>query len=177
MDTWSIFASLASIASLLMYLTGNKNSQLRQLTFPLTTGLVGFAIGRNAGEFGPATVALIQDPYLLVIISIAFMLVGLTIYLVEALRLDIKISFIILVFLFTIGIPRLIASYNDIAPMIATTDYLTLAKLKENNGSTEEAIKYLRMYSHRVGKPDVKNQVNQKIDDLKHRQFRQDFIK
>jgi hypothetical protein len=176
MDTWNTVASLATILSLLLYLS-NKNSPLRQLSFPITAWIIGFAIGRNGSSFSPATGLLIQDPYLLVILLITFALFGLVIYLVESTKLDVKISFIFLVFLLTIAFPQLIKSYNNIAPMVATQDYLTLAKMKESSGSTEEAIKYLKIYKGRIGRSDIETQIGQKIETLKARQFKQDFIK
>jgi hypothetical protein len=176
MDTWKIVAGLATILSLLLYLT-NKTSPLRQLSFPVTAWTIGFAMGRNGGAIAPAGGLLIQDPYLLVILLISFGLFALTIYLVESAKLDVKISFIFLVFLLTVALPQLIDSYNNIAPTIATQDYLTLAKVKESTGSTEEAIKYLKMYKGRINKPDIESQIGQKIEYLRNRQFRQDFVK
>jgi hypothetical protein len=95
-------------------------------------------------------------------------------YLVESTKPDAKISFIFLVFLVTIAVPQLIKSYNDIAPLVATQDYLALARLKETDGNTEDAIKYLRIYSKRVDGIAIQRQVDERIDSLRKQQFKRE---
>ncbi len=99
---------------------------------------------------------------------------ALAMYLVESIKPDAKISFIFLVFLSTIVVPQIIKSYNDIAPMVATQDYLALARVKENDGNTEEAIKYLKIYSKRIDRADLQKQVNDRIDSLRRQQFKRE---
>jgi hypothetical protein len=99
------------------------------------------------------------------------LLFTLTMYLVESTKPDAKISLIFLVFLITIAVPQLIKSYNDIAPMVSTQDYLSLARLKEADGNTEDAIKYLRIYGKRVERVELQQQVNQRIEGLRKQQF------
>jgi hypothetical protein len=100
----------------------------------------------------------------------------LTMYVVESTKADAKISFIILTFLATIVVPQLIRSYNEIAPMVATQDYLSLARLKENDGNTDEAVKYLKIYSKRVDRVELQKQVNERIESLRKQQFKKENI-
>jgi hypothetical protein len=102
------------------------------------------------------------------------LLFTLTMYLVESTKPDAKISLIFLVFLMTIAVPQLIKSYNDIAPMVATQDYLALARLKEADGNTEDAIKYLKIYGKRVERVELQQQVDQRIDSLRKQQFKRE---
>jgi hypothetical protein len=97
-------------------------------------------------------------------------------YFVESAKAEAKISLIFLAFLSTVVVPQLIESYNKISPQVATQDYLTLARLKESNGNTDEAIKYLRIYSSRVGKTDLQKQVTSKIDTLRKQQLKPDIL-
>jgi hypothetical protein len=173
MTTWTFVASIASILSLIFHLSG-KGSSLRQFTLPTTTALVGYTIGRNNPIFEQTTNALIQDPHLLFMIVLLVLLVALTMYLVETVKPDAKISLIFLVFLTTIAVPQLIKSYNDIAPMVATQDYLALARVKESDGNTEEAIKYLRIYSRRVDRVELQKQVDERIESLRKQQFKRE---
>jgi hypothetical protein len=94
--------------------------------------------------------------------------------LVESTKPDAKISFILLVFLATVAVPQLIKSYNDIAPMVATQDYLALARVKESDGNTDEAIKYLKIYSRRVDRVELQKQVDERIESLRRQQFKRE---
>lgn len=173
MNLWTIGASIASIASLIFHLSG-KGSSLRQFTLPTTTALVGFTIGKHQADLEQTSSLLLEDPHLLLMLIIMMLLFGLTMYLVELTKPDAKISLIFLVFLSTIAIPQLIKSYNDIAPMVATPDYLALARVKESDGNTEDAIKYLKIYSKRVDRVDLKKQVNERISSLHRQQFKRE---
>jgi RsiW-degrading membrane proteinase PrsW (M82 family) len=175
MNTWNTVAILASIVSLILHLSG-KGSSLRQFTLPTTTALVGFAIGSHNSEIEQVSSILLQDPHLLFILLILILFFALTMYIVESTKSDAKISFIILTFLATIVIPQLIRSYNEIAPMVATQDYLSLARLKENDGNTEEAVKYLKIYSKRVDRVELQKQVNERIESLRKQQFKKENI-
>ncbi|WP_373540552.1 hypothetical protein [Chamaesiphon sp.] len=175
MNIWNIGASIASIMSLVFHLSG-KGSSLRQFTLPTTTALVGYALGRNRVEAEQASNLLLQDPHLLFMLIVMLLVFALTLYLVESTKPEAKISFILLVFLSTIAVPKLIESYNNIAPMVATQDYLALARVKESDGNTEEAIKYLKIYSKRVDRVDLQKQVNERIDSLRRQQFKRESI-
>ena len=166
-----LLASIASIASLIFHLSG-KASYLRQFTLPTTAALVGFTIGCHNTAVEQAVNSFAQDPYLLFMLIIMLLLVALAMYLVESTKSEAKISFIFLAFLATVAVPQLINSYNDIAPQVATQDYLTLAKLKENSGNTDDAIKYLKIYSRRIGQIELQKQVNTKIQTLRKQQFK-----
>jgi hypothetical protein len=173
MNVWNIGVSIASVASLIFHLSG-KGSKLRQFTLPTTTALVGFTIGKNQAEFEQASNVLLQDPHLLLILVVMLLLFGLTMYLVESTKPEAKISMIFLAFLTTVVIPQLIKSYNDIAPMVATQDYLALARVKESDGNTDDAIKYLKIYSKRVDRIDLQKQVNDRIENLRKQQFKRE---
>ncbi|WP_373547004.1 hypothetical protein [Chamaesiphon sp.] len=173
MNIWNMGASIASIMSLIFHLSG-KGSTLRQFTLPTTTALVGYAIGRNRVETEQASSLLLQDPHLIFMLIVMVLLFALTMYLVESTKPDAKISFILLVFLSTVAVPQLIKSYNDIAPMVATQDYLALARIKESDGNTDEAIKYLKIYSKRVDRVELQKQVNERIDSLRRQQFKRE---
>ncbi len=172
MNSWTVIASVASIIAVVFHLSG-KASSLRQFTFPITTSIIGLTIGRHYADVSQLTNLLSQDPYLILILAVTILLFGFAMYLVEATKPEAKVSFIILVFLSTVAIPQLIRSYNDISPQIATQDYLTLARLKETSGNTEDAIKYLGIYSKRVGKADLQKQIVGKIDTLRKQQLKQ----
>jgi len=58
--------------------------------------------------------------------------------------------------------------------MVATQDYLTLARIKESDGNTDEAIEYLKIYSRRVDRVEVQKQVNERIDSLRKQQFKKE---
>lgn len=171
MNSSIIIASIASILSLIFHLSG-KASSLRQFTLPMTTALVGFTIGRHNADVEQVSNLFMQDPYLLFMLVTMMLLVALAMYFVEAAKTEAKISLIFLLVLATVVIPQLIKSYNDIAPQVATQDYLTLARLKESNGNTDDAIKYLKIYSKRVGKVDLQKQVSSKIETLHKQQFK-----
>ena len=173
MNTWNIAASIASIMSLIFHLSG-KGSTLRQFTLPTTAALVGYTIGRNKADVEQASSLLLQDPHLLFMLVVMLLLFALTMYLVESIKPDAKISLIFLVFLSTIAVPQLIKSYSDIAPMVATQDYLALARVKESDGNTEEAIKYLKIYSKRVDRIELQKQVDERIDSLRKQQFKKE---
>jgi phosphoglycerol transferase MdoB-like AlkP superfamily enzyme len=173
MNTWTLAASVASIVSLIFHLSG-KGSGLRQFTLPTTTALVGFTLGRNRSDVEQASSLLLQDPHLLFMLVVMMLLFALTMYLVEATKPEAKISFIFLVFLATIAVPQLIKSYNDIAPMVATQDYLMLARVKESDGNTEDAIKYLRIYSKRVERADLQKQIDERIENLRKQQYKRE---
>ncbi len=175
MNSSIIIASVASVVSLVFHLSG-KASSLRQFTLPTTTALVGFTIGRHHGEVEQVSSLFLQDPYLLFMMVAMLMLVALAMYLVESAKAEAKISLIFLAFLSTVVVPQLIESYNRISPQVSTQDYLTLARLKESNGNTDEAIKYLRIYSSRVGKTDLQKQVTSKIDTLRKQQFKPELL-
>lgn len=175
MNSSILIASIASIASLIFHLSG-KASSLRQFTLPTTTALVGFTIGRHYAEAEQVANLFLQDPYLVFMLMTMMMLVALAMYFVESAKTEAKISLIFLAFLATVVIPQLIRSYNDIAPLVSTQDYLTLARLKESSGNTEDAIKYLRIYSSRVGKTDLQKQVIGKIETLRKQQLKTGFI-
>jgi hypothetical protein len=175
MNSSILIACIASIASLIFHLSG-KASSLRQFTLPTTTALVGFTIGSHKPEVEQVSNLFMQDPYLLFMLATMMMLVALAMYLVESAKTEAKISLIFLLVLTTIVIPQLIKSYNDIAPQIATQDYLTLARLKESNGNTDDAIKYLKIYSKRVGKVELQKQISSKIDTLRKQQFKPDNV-
>jgi hypothetical protein len=104
------------------------------------------------------------------------MFFGLAMYMVEQSKAEAKVSLIFLVFLSTIVIPQLVKSYNEISPTIAPQDYLTLARAKENSGYIEDAIKYLNIYSKRMNQVKIQRQVNSKIENLRNKQFKQDFV-
>jgi hypothetical protein len=176
MDIWNLVASIASILSLLLFLSRKGNS-VRKFTVPLTTALVGFSLGRNSSDFGQASSLLFQDPYLLFMLGVFLILVGLSMYLVETNKFEARSSFIFFVLISMFIVPQLIRNYNDIAPMISTQDYLTLARVKENTGDVESAIKYLKIYSRRVGRVELEKQVSNKIHDLRKRQFKEEFKK
>jgi hypothetical protein len=173
MTTWNFAASIASILSLIFHLSG-KGSGLRQFTLPTTTALVGYTIGKNNSDVEQASSLLLQDPHLIFMLVLMVLLFTLTMYLVESTKPDAKISLIFLVFLTTIAVPQLIKSYNDIAPMVATPDYLALARIKEADGNTEDAIKYLRIYGKRVERVELQQQVDQRIDSLRKQQFKRE---
>jgi hypothetical protein len=173
MTIWTLAASIASIMSLIFHLSG-KGSTLRQFTLPTTTALVGYAIGTHTSAFEQSSNTLLQDPHLLFMIIVMVLLFALAMYLVESLKPDAKISFIFLVFLSTIAVPQLIKSYNDIAPMVSTQDYLALARVKESDGNMEDAIKYLKIYSKRVDRVELQKQVNERIDTLRRQEFKRE---
>ena len=173
MNIWNMGASIASIMSLIFHLSG-KGSTLRQFTLPTTAALVGYTIGRNRVETEQASSVLLQDPHLIFMLLVMVLLFALTMYLVESAKPDAKISFILLVFLSTIAVPQLITSYNDIAPMVATQDYLALARVKESDGNTDEAIKYLKIYSRRVDRVELQKQVDERIESLRRQQFKRE---
>jgi hypothetical protein len=173
MTTWNFAASIASILSLIFHLSG-KGSGLRQFTLPTTTALVGYTIGKNNSDVEQASSLLLQDPHLIFMLVLMVLLFTLTMYLVESTKPDAKISLIFLVFLTTIAVPQLIKSYNDIAPMVATPDYLALARIKEADGNTEDAIKYLRIYGKRVERVELQQQVDQRIESLRKQQFKRE---
>jgi hypothetical protein len=173
MTIWTFAASIASIMSLIFHLSG-KGSALRQFTLPTTTALVGYTIGTHTAAVEQSSNVLLQDPHLLFMLIVMVLLVALTMYLVESIKPDAKISFIFLVFLSTIVVPQLIRSYSEIAPMVATQDYLALARVKESDGKTEDAIKYLKIYSHRVDRVELQKQVNDRIDNLRKQQFKRE---
>jgi hypothetical protein len=175
MNTWTTVAIIASIVSIIFHLSG-KGSSLRQFTLPTTTAIVGFTIGRHNSEFEQISSILLQDPHLLFILLVLLLLFALTMYLVEATKPDAKVTFIILIFLAAIVVPQLINSYHEIAPMVATQDYLSLARLKENDGNTDDAIKYLKIYSKRVERVELQKQVNDHIDILRRQQFKKPAI-
>jgi hypothetical protein len=172
MNTWNIGVSIASVLSLLFHLSG-KGSYLRQFTLPTTTALIGFTLGRNKADVEQTSNLLLQDPHLLFMFAVMLLLFGLAMYLVESTKPDAKISFIFLVFLSTIVVPQLLTSYKDIAPMISTQDYLSLARIRENSGNIDESIKYLRIYSRRVDR-SLQKPINEKIESLRQQQFRKD---
>jgi hypothetical protein len=173
MTFWTIIASIASIMSLIFHLSG-KGSALRQFTLPTTTALVGYTLGRHHTDVEQISNLFLQDPHLLFMSIVMILVFALAMYLVESIKPDAKISFIFLVFLSTIVVPQIIKSYNDIAPMVATQDYLALARVKENDGNTEEAIKYLKIYSKRVDRVELQKQVNERIDSLRRQQFKRE---
>jgi hypothetical protein len=173
MNLWNIGVSIASVASLLFHLSG-KGSTLRQFTLPTTTALIGFTIGKNKAEVEQTSSLLLQDPHLLFMLVVMLLLFALTMYLVESTKPEAKISFIFLVFLSTVAIPQLIKSYNDIAPMVSTQDYLALARVKENDGNTDDAIKYLKIYSKRVDRVELQKQVSERIESLRKQQFKRE---
>ncbi len=175
MNIWNIAASVASVASLVFHLSG-KGSALRQFTLPTTTALVGFTIGKNKTEAEQVSSLLLQDPHLLVMLVVMMLLFGLTMYLVESTKPGAKTSLIFLVFLSTVAVPQLIKSYNDIAPMVATQDYLALARIKESDGNTDDAIKYLKIYGKRVDRIELQKQVNDRIESLRKQQFKRESI-
>jgi uncharacterized membrane protein YiaA len=172
MNTWNIGVGIASVLSLLFHLSG-KGAYLRQFTLPTTTALIGFTLGRNKADVEQTSNLFLQDPHLLFMFAVMLLLFGLAMYLVESTKPDAKISFIFLVFLSTIVVPQLLNSYKDIAPMISTQDYLSLARIREISGNTDEAIKYLKIYSKRVDKT-LQKQVDEKIDTLRKQQFRRE---
>ncbi len=172
MNTWNIGVSIASVLSLLFHLSG-KGAYLRQFTLPTTTALIGFTLGRNKADVEQTSNLFLQDPHLLFMFAVMLLLFGLAMYLVESTKPDAKVSFIFLVFLSTIVVPQLLTSYKDIAPMISTQDYLSLARIRETSGNTDEAIKYLKIYSRRVDKT-LQKQVDEKIDTLRKQQFRRE---
>ncbi len=173
MTFWTIIACIASIMSLIFHLSG-KGSALRQFTLPTTTALVGYTIGRHNTDVEQISNLFLQDPHLLFMSIVMILVFALAMYLVESIKPDAKISFIFLVFLSTIVVPQIIKSYNDIAPMVATQDYLALARVKENDGNTDEAIKYLKIYSKRVDRAELQKQVNERIDSLRRQQFKRE---
>jgi hypothetical protein len=173
-NPWNIGVGIVSVLSLIFHLSG-KGSSLRQFTLPTTTALVGFTIGSNRAEAEQTANLLFQDPHLLLMLVVTLLLFSLAMYLVESTKPDAKVSFIFLIFLSTIAVPQLFASYNEIAPMVSTQDYLSLAKMKESGGNTDDAIKYLKIYSKRVD-PVLKKQVNTKIESLRQQQFNRESI-
>jgi phosphoglycerol transferase MdoB-like AlkP superfamily enzyme len=173
MKTWIIFASIASILSLIFHLSG-KGSYLRQFTLPATMALVGFTVGMHESKVEEASNLIQQDPHLLFMLVLILLLFGLTMYLVESTRPDAKVSFIFLIFLATVAIPQLIKTYDDIAPMVATQDYLALARVKETSGNTDEAIRYLKIYSKRIDRVELQKQVAERIESLRKQQFKRD---
>ena len=173
MTTWNIAIIIASILSLIFHLSG-KGSALRQFTLPTLAGVIGFTLGKNNPEVEQTSNLLLQDPHLLFMLVVMFLLFGFAMYLVESAKPGAKTSFIFLIFLSTVVIPQLIKTYNDIAPMVSTQDYLTLARVKETSGNTDEAIKYLKIYSKRIDRVEVRKQVNERIEDLHKRQFKRE---
>jgi hypothetical protein len=174
MDIWNVLAGVASIFSLIFHLSG-RDAGVKSFTFPITIGLVGFCIGRAGNDLSAASSQMFQDPYLLLILCILLMFFALAMYMVESNKMEARMSYIYLVFLSTIIVPYMLRLYTDISPNISTQDYLLLAQTKENSGSTEEAIKYLRIYSKRSNSKDIQKQVDSKIEELKKQQFKQDF--
>lgn len=173
MNTWNIVASIASILSLIFHLSG-KGAYLRQFTLPATTALLGFTIGRNEPKIEQTSNLIQQDPHLLFMLVLILLLFGLTMYLVESTKPDAKVSLIFLIFLSTVAIPQLIKTYDAIAPMVSTQDYLALARVKETSGNTDEAIKYLKIYSKRIDRVELQKQVAERIDSLRKQQFKRD---
>jgi hypothetical protein len=174
MDIWNILAGVASILSLIFHLSG-KGSGLKPLTFPITIGLVGFCIGRAGSDAGTIASQFFQDPYLMLIMSILILLFSLAMYLVESNKMDVRMSYIFLVFLATVALPYMLKFYGDISPNITTADYLVLAQVKENSGNAEDAIKYLKIYARRVGQKDIQKQIDSKVEELTKQKFKQDF--
>jgi hypothetical protein len=172
MNSLNIGIGIASVVSLLFHLSG-KASYLRQFTLPTTTAVIGFALGKNKADVEQMSNLLLQDPHLLFMFAVMLLLFSLAMYLVESTKPDAKISFIFLVFLTTVAVPQLISSYNDISPMVSTQDYLALARVKESSGNTDEAIKYLRIYSRRVDRV-LQKQVDERIESLRKQQFKRD---
>jgi hypothetical protein len=173
MNTWNIGVSIASVLSLIFHLSG-KGSYLRQFTLPTTTALIGFTLGRNKADVEQMPDLIMQDPHLLFMFAVILLLFALTMYLVESTKPDAKVSFIFVIFLSTVAIPQLIKSYHDISPMVSTQDYLALARLKESSGNTDEAIKYLRIYSKRIERVELRKQVNERIESLRKQQFKRE---
>ena len=173
MKTWIIFSSIASVLSLIFHLSG-KGSYLRQFTLPATMALVGFTVGKHEPKVEEVSNLIQQDPHLLFMLVLILLLFGLTMYLVESTKPDAKVSFIFLIFLAVVAIPQLIKTYDDIAPMVATQDYLALARVKETSGNTDEAIRYLKIYSKRIDRVELQKQVNDRIESLRKQQFKRD---
>ena len=173
MKTWIIFSSIASILSLIFHLSG-KGSYLRQFTLPATMALVGFTVGKNESKVEEVSNLIQQDPHLLFMLVLILLLFGLTMYLVESTKPDAKVSLIFLIFLSAVAIPQLIKTYDDIAPMVATQDYLALARVKESSGNTDEAIRYLKIYSKRIDRVELQKQVAERIESLRKQQFKRD---
>jgi hypothetical protein len=174
MDIWNILAGIASILSLIFHLSG-KDAGVKTFTFPITMALVGFCVGRAGTDFSAVTGQFFQDPYLMLILCILILLFALAMYLVESNKMETRMSYIYLVFLSTVLVPYMLRLYTDISPNISTPDYLVLAQIKETAGSTEDAIKYLRIYSRRSSNKDIQKQIDTKIEELKKVQFKQDF--
>jgi hypothetical protein len=174
MDIWNILAGVASILSLIFHLSG-KDSGIKPFTFPMTLGLVGFCIGRAGSDAGTIANQFFQDPYLMVIMSILILLFSLAMYLVESKKMDVRMSYIFLVFLATVALPSMLKFYGDISPNITTADYLVLAQVKENGGNAEDAIKYLKIYARRVNQRDIQKQIDSKVEELTKQKFKQDF--
>jgi hypothetical protein len=173
MTTWNIALILASILSLIFHLSG-KGSALRQFTLPTLTAVIGFTIGKHQAEVEQTSSLLLQDPHLLFMLVVMLLLFGFAMYLVESAKPGAKTSFIFLIFLSTVVVPQLIKTYNDIAPMVSTQDYLALARVKETSGNTDEAIKYLKIYSKRIDRVELQKQVNERIQDLRKQQFKRE---
>jgi phosphoglycerol transferase MdoB-like AlkP superfamily enzyme len=176
MNTWNLVASAASVMSLIFHLSG-KGAYIRQFTLPATMALVGFTIGRHESKIDDTSNLIQQDPHLLFMLVLILLLFGLTMYLVESTKPDAKVSFIFLIFLAMVAVPQLIKTYDGIAPMVSTQDYLVLARIKEASGNTDEAIRYLKIYSKRIDRPEIKKQVGERIESLRKQQFKRDSTK
>lgn len=174
MDTWNSIVIIAGILSLIFHLSG-KGSSFRQFSLPLTTGLVGFTLGRYNGAVTAVSDTLLQDPHLIFLLIILIAFFALAMYIVESTKSEAKISFILLAFLATVVVPQLIKSYNDIAPMVATPDYLSLARIKENDGQTNEAIEYLQIYAKRIDRTELRQQINARIAELRKHQINKEL--
>lgn len=177
LDIWAILTGLASVVSLLLYLS-EKYSHWRKYTVPTGWATAGFAIGRISGMFTPQVFQSFQDTRLLGMLLITFIVFVATFaFVIIQNRAGKHLDSQFVIFLAFCYLPTFLIVYRnaDVPLAIPMSDYLHLAKVKEERGDLAEAIRYLELYASKVETQATKTQIDTKTATLAKEQIQMDL--
>lgn len=177
-DIFNLLAGFASLVSI-AFVLHEKYSTWRKFTVPVTCIFAGFVLGRVAGGMAASSQSFQLTPlWAGIIVLVLILAVGVFAFthLLNKGESDGAMFLMIMGFalVFVMALP--ILSMN--APpssKISPADYLKLARMKEDDGDIDAAIRYLKEYSSQTDDSKAKEQIKSKISTLTQKQLQKEL--
>jgi hypothetical protein len=171
-DLWSFITGVVSIASFMLAMW-DKFPVLKKYLLPLGYVLLGITLGRVSFISSEATVAIIRDSQvagsLIIIISLLFLCLFCFHSLMK--KGNEMMAYIIIVLVLSTIAPSLLTSFSKMNEKMSPKDYLSLASVYEKSNDYDGAVKYLNRYLDMASDAQLKEQIKNKILQLKQKQL------
>ena len=170
LDFWSLITGLASLISLFLAL-GEKFSNWRKYTLPLSCALGGFAIGRLSFTPLLGVEHVFNDGFStgFMVIFFSIMLVVTVLAIILMRRNETNLAYIFFFMGMALIAPQIVQLYTETYNAIPIGDCLLLATEKEKAGDFENAITYLERCGKKIENKGLKEQIDKRIPELQQK--------